>query len=69
MVAGDLVESEHVPWHGDAREWVERIRREWLDEWGEESPTPGAIVWLNNTSAGDDLARDALIREGHVLDK
>lgn len=63
MVAGDLVGSEHVSWHGEPQEWAERIRREWLDEWGDEVPTPGAIVWLNNTQAGDEVARDVLARE------
>jgi len=63
MVAGDLVGSEHVPWHGKPEEWVRRIRQEWLDEWGDEVPTPGAIVWLCNTAAGDALARDVLARE------
>lgn len=63
MVAGDLVGSKHVPWHGEPQEWVERIRREWLDEWGDEVPTPGAIVWLGNTPAGDAVARDVLARE------
>ncbi len=63
MVAGDLVGSEHVPWHGEPEEWVERIRQEWLGEWCDEVPTPGAIVWLRNTAAGDALARDVLDRE------
>jgi hypothetical protein len=63
MVAGDLVGSEYVSWHGEPQEWAQRIRREWLDEWGDEVPTPGAIVWLDNTLAGDDFARDVLARE------
>lgn len=65
MVAGDIVAGEHVPWHGKAEEHAERIRREWLDEWGDEVPTPGAIVWLSNTSAGDEIARSVLAREAH----
>jgi hypothetical protein len=56
MVAGDLVGAEHVPWHGEADEWAERIRQEWMDEWGDDVPTPGAVVWLNNTKAGDEFA-------------
>lgn len=64
MVAGDLLDGEHVPWHGDPEEWLERIRQEWLDEWGDEIPSPGAIVWLSNTPDGDKLARDVLAREG-----
>lgn len=63
MVAGDIVGDQHVPWHGSPEEAAERIAREWLDEWGEEVPTPGAIVWLDNTPAGDVVARAVLARE------
>lgn len=63
MVAGDLVGDEHVQWQGGPEEWVDRIRKEWLEEWGDEAPTPGAIVWLNNTPAGDELAYDVLARD------
>jgi hypothetical protein len=63
MVAGDVVAGEHVPWHGSAGEVAERISREWLDEWGDDVPTPGSIVWLNNTPSGDALARAVLARE------
>ena len=63
MVAGDVMGSEHVLWHGEPEEWVRRIRQEWLDEWGDDVPTPGAIVWLCNTPAGDALACDVLARE------
>lgn len=63
MAAGDIVGSDHVPWHGEPEAWMERIRREWLDEWADEIPSPGAIVWLDNTPAGDALARDVLARE------
>ncbi|MGL5817132.1 MAG: hypothetical protein ACRCYR_06195 [Phycicoccus sp.] len=63
MVAGDLMGNEHVPWHGEPEEWMEHVRQEWLDEWGDEVPTPGAIVWLSNTQAGDEVARDVLGRE------
>jgi hypothetical protein len=63
MVAGDIVGNEHVPWHGDSEEWLERIRQEWLAEWGDVVPTPGAIVWLDNTPAGDQVAREVLDRE------
>jgi hypothetical protein len=57
MIAGDIVAGEHVPWHGTPQEAAERIAREWIDEWGVEVPTPGAIVWLRNTPAGDEIAR------------
>lgn len=63
MIAGDIVEGDHVPWQTSAEEAAERIRREWLDEWGDEVPTPGAIVWLSNTAAGDEIARSVLERE------
>lgn len=63
MVAGDLIGNEHVPWQGEPKEWIQRIRQEWLDEWGDDVPTPGSIVWLNNTPEGDQVARQALARE------
>lgn len=63
MIAGDIVEGDHVPWQTRAEEAAERIAREWLDEWGDEVPTPGAIVWLSNTAAGDEIARSVLERE------
>jgi hypothetical protein len=63
MVAGDIVSGNHVPWHESAKEAAERIRREWVNEWGNEVPTPGAIVWLSNTAAGDEMARSALSRD------
>lgn len=63
MIAGDIVEGDHVPWQTSAEEAAERIAREWLDEWGDEVPTPGAIVWLSNTAAGDAIARSVLERE------
>jgi hypothetical protein len=63
MVAGDIVAGEHVPWHGSEEEAAERIAGEWLDEWGDGVPTPGSIVWLNNTPAGDEIARAVLARE------
>ncbi len=63
MVAGDIVAGEHVPWHGSAEAAAARICREWLDEWGKDVPTPGAIVWLCNTPAGDVIARAVLAGE------
>lgn len=63
VTAGDIIANEHVQWHGDTDLWVERIRLVWLDEWRDEIPTPGAIVWLNNTQAGDQIACDVLARE------
>lgn len=63
MVAGDIVGDQHVPWHGTPTDWAQRVRDEWLAEWGDQAPTPGAIVWLNNTTAGDAVARSVLARE------
>jgi hypothetical protein len=65
MVAGDIIVDEHVPWHGSTEEVVERISHEWIEEWGGTMPTPGAIVWLSNTAAGDELARGVLEREAN----
>lgn len=66
MVAGDLVEYEHVAWPCEPEQWIERIRAEWLDEWGDEIPPPGAIGWLNNTPEGDRVARDLLVGESPI---
>jgi hypothetical protein len=63
MVAGDIITGEHAPWHGSADDAVRRITQEWLDESGVDAPTPGAIVWLANTPAGDQRARAVLARE------
>ncbi len=64
VVPGDISVGDHVPWQCSEGEAIERIVREWLDEWGEDVPTPGAIVWLDNTPAGDETARTVLRREG-----
>jgi hypothetical protein len=63
MVAGDVVGDKHFPWHGRPEEWGIRIREEWQAEWGDEVPSPGAIVWLANTPVGDAVARAVLARE------
>lgn len=63
MIPGDIVDGKHLPWQGEPGEWLERIKREWRDEWGQGIPTPGAIVWLDNTPAGDAIARAVLTRE------
>lgn len=65
MVAGDIVANDHVPWPGTVETTIDRITREWIDEWGTEIPTPGAVVWLNNTPAGDEIAHSVLRRERH----
>lgn len=63
MIPGDVDRHGHHPWPCSAGEAVERITREWLTEWRGEIPTPGAIVWLANTEAGDNIAREVLARE------
>jgi len=34
-----------------------------LTEWADKDPDPGAIVWLDNTEKGDEIARAVLARE------
>ncbi|GAB3610302.1 hypothetical protein GCM10027414_24280 [Humibacter ginsengiterrae] len=63
MVAGDVDDQGHHPWACSIGEAIERIALEWLTEWRDEIPTPGAVVWLANTPAGDAIARNALRRE------
>ena len=63
MVPGDADEQGHHPWPHSAGEAVERIVREWLAEWPDDVPTPGAVVWLANTVAGDEIGRRVLARE------
>jgi len=64
MVAGELDEN------GAFRSWdlptgaaIERVIERWDRDWRGQVPTPGAVVWLCNTEAGDQLARDVLDRE------
>lgn len=64
-IAGDVDEQGHHPWPCSPGEAVERITREWVTEWRDEVPTPGAIVWLANTEAGNHLAEAVLAREQH----
>jgi hypothetical protein len=42
---------------------MERIVIDWLDNWAADVPTPGAVVWLANTSKGDEIARAVVARE------
>ena len=65
MVPGYLFATYHLPWPCDAEEAAARIAQEWIDEWGDDVPTPGAIVWLNNTEAGDEVAQAVLAREAN----
>lgn len=63
MIAGDVDSNGHHPWPCTTGEAIGRITRDWLTDWKDEIPTPGAIVWLANTPAGNDLARKVLGRE------
>lgn len=63
MVPGDVDELGHHPWPCSPGEAVERITREWLTDWRNDIPTPGAIVWLALTPAGRDIALAVLERE------
>lgn len=60
MVAGDVDEQGHHPWPCSPGEAIERIAREWLTEWGDELPTPGAIAWFTNTPRGNEIAQAVL---------
>lgn len=64
MVPGDVVGRDHIPWTTSLSASFERIARKWITEWDEAWPTPGSIVWLDNTPEGDALARAVLEREG-----
>jgi hypothetical protein len=64
MVAGTYDGGKHVPWGCSTGEAIERITKAWL-EWGEFPPTPGAIVWLDLTPAGQELGEAVLAREQH----
>lgn len=63
MIAGDVDEHGHQPWPHSMGDAIERITRTWLTEWPEDIPTPGAIVWLANTEAGNLMGREVLARE------
>jgi len=63
MIPGDVDDTGHHPWPHSTGDAIERIAREWLNDWPDEVPAPGAIVWLANTPAGDELAREVLSRE------
>jgi hypothetical protein len=43
------------PWSLSKDEGVTRVRREWWDP--ERDLVPGNVVWIDNTPAGDEVAR------------
>jgi hypothetical protein len=63
MIAGDYDRDGHHPWRHSPGEAIERITREWLTEWRDDTPPPGAIVWLANTEEGNRIGRTVLARE------
>ena len=63
MTPGDVDDHGHHSWPHPTGEAIERITREWLTDWPNEVPPPGAIVWLANTPAGNEIARRVLARE------
>lgn len=62
MVAGEYNGEKHVPWDCSTGAAIERITEEWI-AWGDSPPTPGAIVWLDLTEAGQRLGEEVLARE------
>lgn len=63
VVPGDVLDDGFHEWRLSATPAMARIREGWERDWGNEIPTPGAVVWLSNTPAGDGIARDVLTRE------
>ena len=63
MIPGDYDQDGHHPWPHSMGDAIERISREWLEEWADDVPTPGAIVWLANTESGNEVAQRVLERE------
>jgi hypothetical protein len=63
QVAGSVNEDGFAIWPESPGEAVGRISRNWVHDWADDYPTPGAIVWLSNTEAGDAIAREVLARE------
>ncbi|MGQ0824620.1 MAG: hypothetical protein ACT4OX_06255 [Actinomycetota bacterium] len=62
MVAGEYDGVAHRPWECSTGEAIDRIVEEW-QTWGDDFPTPGAIVWLDLTPAGREIAEAVLARE------
>lgn len=63
MIAGDVDEDGHHPWPHSPGDAVEQITRTWLTDWPDTVPTPGAIMWLANTEAGNRVGQAVLARE------
>lgn len=60
LVENDLarlgeLDPRFVPWPLSTEDGLRRVRREWWDP--EKELVPGNIVWIDNTPAGDEIAR------------
>lgn len=60
LVENDLaqlgeLDPRFVEWPLSKEDGLQRVRREWWDP--DRDLVPGNIVWIDNTSAGDDIAR------------
>lgn len=64
MLPGDLSGGEHHPWDCSTGDAIKRITAEWLVYDSYDLPYPGAVVWLANTEAGNEIARAVLARDG-----
>ncbi len=60
--AGEYDGVEHRPWECTPSEAIVRIAEEWQG-WGNDVPTPGAIVWLALTPIGRVMGEAVLARE------
>ena len=64
MVAGGFDGDSHRPWDCSMGEAIARISEDWQG-WGDEVPTPGAIVWPDLTPAGREIGEAVLAREAN----
>ena len=62
MVAGEYDGEKHAPWDCATGAAIERVS-EARSAWGDSAPTPGAIVWLDLTGAGRQVAEEIVARE------
>lgn len=62
MVPGLLKDGKHVPWRISTADAIERISKEWLSRDPDDVSVFYAIVWMENTEIGDQLARAAFAR-------
>ena len=65
-VAGEVDGERHRPWECSVGDAIARIVEEW-GQWGDEAPTPGAVVWLDATLSGVAVGQAVLDREESEL--